>query len=359
MINENEKNEYLLNDKVVKKLFTSSKVGNELMLTITSLITGISLENLKRDFELIHPDIGVNKNIINSEADVAFENQEGIFSFEFNYTPYRGLTEKSMSYVCQFYLRQINHKEDYKKLKKVYSINVNNFDYFKLNRFVYISEMRERKSGLSRNVGIYYIDINLDYLRKIGYDKDNKSCLEKILYMFVCNDLDELKEIYKGDELMSKVIKEAEEIVKDFDLLMYYDKKKLDEECSYYNGQVDGFNFGVEKGIDCGLEKGFNIGEQQKTKELAKKMLDKKADISFIQEITGLSEKEIKELEESKIIPFTGLSKEKIKELDKSDITTFVEESKNELKKQIGEEISKSTTLSEEEKDWLKEKHDL
>ncbi len=328
MINENEKNEYLLNDKVVKKLFTSSKVGNELMLTITSLITGISLENLKRDFELIHPDIGVNKNIINSEADVAFENQEGIFSFEFNYTPYRGLTEKSMSYVCQFYLRQINHKEDYKKLKKVYSINVNNFDYFKLNRFVYISEMRERKSGLSRNVGIYYIDINLDYLRKIGYDKDNKSCLEKILYMFVCNDLDELKEIYKGDELMSKVIKEAEEIVKDFDLLMYYDKKKLDEECSYYNGQVDG------------IDKGVEIGEQQKTKELAKKMLEEKIDIKTIQKVTGLSEEEIKEL-------------------DKSDITTFVEERKKELKKQIGEEITKSTTLSSEEKDWLKEKHDL
>ncbi len=104
----------------------------------------------------------------------------------------------------------------------------------------------------------------------------------------------------KGDELMSKVVKEAELIVKDLDLLMYYDKEKLDKECSYYNGEMNG--------VECSI------------KILAKKMLEEKADISFIQKVTGLSEEEIKELEENDITKITALSDEVVTKLKEKNI---------------------------------------
>ena len=108
----------------------------------------------------------------------------------------------------------------------------------------------------------------------------------------------------KGDELMSKVVKEAELIVKDLDLLMYYDKEKLDKECSYYNGQVNG----EMNGVECSI------------KILAKKMLEEKIDIKTIEKVTGLSGEEIKELEENDITKITALSDEVVTKLKEKNI---------------------------------------
>ena len=61
---------YLLNDKVVKKLFTNgSKASEEFLLLIISKIINIPLAKLKRDFKMVHPQIALNDKNINSEAD--------------------------------------------------------------------------------------------------------------------------------------------------------------------------------------------------------------------------------------------------------------------------------------------------
>ena len=51
-----------------------------------------------------------------------------------------------------------------------------------------------------------------------------------------------------------------------------------------------------EKGRWEGLRKGRREGRQERNKEVVLNMLKKKTDISFISEVTGLSEKEIKNL---------------------------------------------------------------
>ena len=83
---QKEMNYPLLNDRVVKKLFLNgSEESKEYFLLITSLATGIPVKDLKEDFALIHPEISLNKKIVNSEADIAFENKGCIISFEVNY----------------------------------------------------------------------------------------------------------------------------------------------------------------------------------------------------------------------------------------------------------------------------------
>ena len=58
----------LINDEVVKKLFSSgSEASQEYLLKIISLATEIPYEKLKKGFRLIHPNAGVNANTVDSE----------------------------------------------------------------------------------------------------------------------------------------------------------------------------------------------------------------------------------------------------------------------------------------------------
>ena len=75
----------LLKDKVAKKLFTEKKVGLEYLRKIISLAIGIPMDMIDKDIKLIHPSIGINKNIVNSEADVVLENDEFYVNLEINY----------------------------------------------------------------------------------------------------------------------------------------------------------------------------------------------------------------------------------------------------------------------------------
>ncbi len=263
-------NKVLLKDEVVKKIFTSgTEISQEYLLNIISAIIEIPIEKLKADFEIVTPHLGVNTNIINSEADLVYKNQDMYFSFEFNYNSYSELSKKNFSYLCQLYLRDIYHKEDYKNIKHIWQFCFDNFDYFKENRFVYFSEMMEKESHKIRDFGIHIVDINLDYLEKMDYNEVKKgSMLEKLLYIFVCNDKKKLDQVYDGDELMEEIRKEIQELTGDFDSLLYYDKKALEK----------------------------RMGEWLGKKAMVKKMLDKKYPIKEINDIANLSEKEFSEM---------------------------------------------------------------
>ncbi len=226
----------LLKDEVVKKIFTSgTEISQEYLLNIISAIIEIPIEKLKADFEIVTPHIGVNTNIIDSEVDLVYKNQDMYFSFEFNYNNYSELSKKNFSYLCQLYLRDIYHKEDYKNIKHIWQFCFDNFDYFKENRFVYFSEMMEKESHKIRDFGIHIVDINLDYLEKMDYNEIKKgNMLEKLLYIFVCNDKEKLDQVYDGDKLMGEIRKEIEELTGDFDSLLYYDKKALEERMYQY-----------------------------------------------------------------------------------------------------------------------------
>ena len=233
------KEKVLLKDEVVKKIFTSgSKASKEYILNIISEIIKVPVKKLKEDFELVTSEVSVNTNIINNEADVIFQNKDCYFSIEFNYNNYEGLSKKNYSYLCQLYLRDVIHKEDYKKIKQIWQFSFDNFDYFKENRFIYVSEMMEQVSHKSRNIGMYIVDINLDYLEKKDYNSIRKgSTLEKLLYIFVCDNEEVLNQIYEGNDIMEELRKEMQVLRDNFDALLYYDKKKLDREMGEWVGK--------------------------------------------------------------------------------------------------------------------------
>ena len=246
---QKEMNDPLLNDRVVKKLFLNvGERSKDYFLLIASLATGIPVKDLKEDFELIHPEISLNKNIVNREINDVLKSEEWIISFKVNYQ------------------------------NEIYLINIDSFDEYKKGDFLYVTEFMETTYYIPSEEGLRIIDINLDYLRKKDYNSiKNGEVLERLLYLFVCSDKEVLDELYKGDKLMEEVRKEADRIVKDLDLLLYYDKDKMDQEYAY--------------------ETGKGHGKKEEKLEIAKKMLGK-SEISYISEITGLTEEEILNLKE-------------------------------------------------------------
>ena len=273
----------LLKDKVAKKLFTEKQVGLEYLRKIISLAIGIPMDMIDKDIKLIHPNIGVNKNIVNSEADVVLENDEFYVNLEINYYNNETSDIKNGLYLCHLLLRQVKKAKEYETLKKVYQINLNSYDALGKEEFIYHSKLYEKKYHIERSDFIEIIDINLEKLRQIDYNtliKSDDMTLEKALYLFVCDDIEKLNAIYEGDRLMKKLMKENEDLLKNFDEMLYYDRDKMFLNACY------------EKGYD----KGKQEARQERNIEIAKEMLNKRMKLKDIIDITGLTEKEIKEI---------------------------------------------------------------
>ena len=240
----------LLKDKVAKKLFTEKEVGLEYLRTIISLAIGIPVDMIDKDIKLIHPSIGINKNVVNSEADVVLENDEFYVNLEINY--YNNETSDIKN--GYLLLRQVKTAKEYENLKKVYQINLNSYDSLGQKDFIYHSKLYEKKYHIERSDFIEIIDINLENLRQIDYNtlvKSDDMTLEKALYFFVCDDTKKLNAIYEGDRLMKKLIKENEDLLKDFDEMLYYDRDKMFLNACYDKGHSKGKK---ERNIDIAKE---------------------------------------------------------------------------------------------------------
>ena len=105
--------------------------------------------------------------------------------------------------------------------------------------------------------------------------------LEKALYLFVCDDIEKLNAIYEGDKLMKKLMKENEDLLKNFDEMLYYDRDKM-----FLNACYD-------KGYSKGESIGYSKGKQEERLQIAKGLLKLDVPIEKIELATGLSKEEI------------------------------------------------------------------
>ncbi len=274
--------ETFMKDTIVKKLY-STNVGQMCLAKTVCQILGLPFESVS--FKLMPTDIGTNKNIVNSDADILLESNEVIVNVEINTSTSKSIQNKNNAYVCQLILRQLKNMEAYRnKLKKVYQINLNNYEISRDNRFIVVNRLIDIKTHKEYHPILEIIDVNLAKLQKEDYNKLKKNEIEYLLYLLVCNDEEELRKIYNGDDLMEKMIDEAKILTDNFDLLLYYDREKLKKQEEY------------ELGEEAGKEIGFKEGVSQNKKELTINMLRENASVDFISKVTGLSIEDIDEL---------------------------------------------------------------
>ena len=74
--------------------------------------------------------------------------------------------------------------------------------------------------------------------------------------------------------------------------------KREGKEEGLAEGMEKGLAEGLEKGLAEGMEKGMEKGMNQRSLEIARKMLANGMDAAMVMEITGLSERQLKQLKE-------------------------------------------------------------
>ena len=290
-------NNVFINDRVVKKILNSEEEEcREYLSRIISGVLKIDVNIIKDNIELIEPEVGSNINTVNSIVDVIYKSDNKYFNIEINYNNKRIVTVKNNIYIYHMLLRQVKKQSDYSNILPIIQININNYDLFKEGRFIYESSIREKVSHKKRDELITIYDINLEYLKKIDYNKiiERNYNLEKILYIFICNNKNILDYIYKGDKVMEKVREDAEVITRGLDDILYYDPVMLEEQANEYERKI-----AREEGFNEGREEGKKEGIKENQKEMIKNMLDKNMDLNLISDITKISIKEIEKMKET------------------------------------------------------------
>ncbi len=276
---------YLLDD-VVKKLLTDSNEGREYLARIISLALNKPMKPITSNLNMVHPNIGVNKNVVNGEADIVLESNDFIVNVEINNFNSLTLNQKNFSYICHLILRQLKKSEDYKrKIKRVFQVNINNFGVMDNKDFIVRSKILDDKKYREYRKYLIIVDINLAKLRNMDYTdikKKGKVSLEYLLYLLVCEDNDTLRKLYKGDELMEAMVDKGIELTLNFDAGLRYDAQKLREYSL--------------------IEVGQEQGKRNNKIETVRRMLAEKCNVGFISRITGLSKKEINKLRKEETV---------------------------------------------------------
>ena len=290
-------------DSIIKNILTSTDAGLNYLAMIVCKILDLSYDDFT--FSLIHLNVSVNENIINSEVDIAMQNNDMIVNVEVNSTKGRKIERKNNNYNCQLILKQTKKSSDYKsKYKKVYQINLNTYGVTKDKRFIVQSKILDVKEHEEVHPMFEIYDINLAKILDKDYTivRKDKESLEKLLYLLICNDKEKIDKVYDGDEFMAKIIREVKTQEDEFDKLFYYNREILDDEMTLEEARdealAEGRAEGLKEGRAEGLKEGKAEGVKQGKIDIAKAMLKENCVIELIAKVTDLSIKEIEKLKE-------------------------------------------------------------
>ena len=236
-----------------------------------------------------------NKNDKQRRMDFVYRIDNLSLDIELNLKP-RPIKERNINYLMSLHLRKFKKGNRYEDNYRTIQININDEMIDESDEV--IEEYYFRKEDgkeYSKNIGFYVV--NIPNIKKIWYNKEDEA-FEKYKYMlsFFETNVDVIRQVYEGDEVVMDIINKQEEFSRDNEEWeTFRSENELEEE--YQLGieyaKEEGKKEGIEEGIEKGIEKGIELGKLQGIKKVVKSMLDKNMDIKNIIDITGLSEEEI------------------------------------------------------------------
>ena len=234
-----------------------------------------------------------NKNDKQRRMDFVYRIDNLSLDIELNLKP-RPIKERNINYLMSLHLRKFKKGNRYEDNYRTIQININNEMIDESEKV--IEEYYFRKEDgkeYAKNIGFYVV--NIPNIKKIWYNKEDEE-FEKYKYMlsFFETNVDMIRQVYKGDEVVMDIINKQEEFSRDNEEWeTFRSENELEEEYQL------GIEYAKEEGKKEGIEKGIELGKLQGIKKVVKSMLDKNMDIKNIVEITGLSEEEILSLKNS------------------------------------------------------------
>ena len=231
-----------------------------------------------------------NKNDKQRRMDFVYRIDNLSLDIELNLKP-RPIKERNINYLMSLHLRKFKKGNRYEDNYRTIQININNEMIDESEKV--IEEYYFRKEDgkeYAKNIGFYVV--NIPNIKKIWYNKEDEE-FEKYKYMlsFFETNVDMIRQVYEGDEVVMDIINKQEEFSRDNEEWeTFRSENELEEEYQL------GIEYAKEEGKKEGIEKGIELGKLQGIKKVVKSMLDKNMDIKNIIDITGLSEEEVKRI---------------------------------------------------------------
>ncbi len=300
---KNKEEKKFLKDKVAR-LILNDESCREYLIHIIAASLDMDIDYVRENIKMINTKVGNHEDLINQEADVLYETDNEIINVEINYNYFKDEIVKNTCYIANLFIRNTKVGSKYKDVKRIYQINLDNYDLLKKGDFIYENYIANLKYSEITNDLLKVIDINLDFLNNLEYtdiDKLNETDLQWLLYIFVCSDKKERNQLYEENSFMRKVFNKMDDLTRNLNEDLYYDHEEYKNISAYHRGEDEGYEKGYTKGRESGYteghESGILEGQKQNQLEIAKNLLAIGLDLHQISKATKLSIEEIKALE--------------------------------------------------------------
>lgn len=287
------------NDYCFKRLF--GHIGNERMTKdLLETILGKKIKKIDLDENpILEKDLKDDKvGVLDIKTTI---NENEICNIELQVVDQKNIEKRILYYWSKLYSTSIKKGEKYKKLKKTIAIVIANFELDKLKNIPeYHTKWQIREEKYQKIILTNLLELHILELPKTVYAVKEKSDINLLYWLKFIMNPEEIEEM----EYMKKVREETKEALEE--AMAEWDNINASE----YDRMIAGlrvkhildtnsiYDDGVEDGIEKGIEQGIAQGEKSKALKIAKKLLEKGADIDEIVDITGLDKGDINALKD-------------------------------------------------------------
>src|SRR5574344_1691559 len=256
----------------------------------------IPYEELEGNVEILNPEVPTK--ILKSKKktlDVILKMNDEKILIEMNCFNKNMVLTRNLVYLMQEYSYQFKKDDNYKDIKRYHQINFCRYSYFE-------PKVEKAEVKLRDQYGNVYIEsiksdfIDIDYCKKIMYNKTNVSKLDKWILILMSETKEELEKAI-GDDMMDKLTKEEfMEIVEDLDKIEEIHEyfEKYEDRSTWDEQEKEIIRKKAEKeGLEEDLKKGIEQGSLERQRTIAKNLLQMNIPIDIIVTSTGLTEEEI------------------------------------------------------------------
>lgn len=235
-----------------------------------------------------------NKHLSYSIFDLLIRGKDEFVIFEMQNQDLKNIEARVTMYLSKYYARQ-NVGKKYEQVKPIKMRLILNYPYGKKE---VLKEYQAMEKRLLEQFGIYF-DIKIwNIIEALKHEKtlDYKYALLFVLDLLPKKEAREILGTLKKEKRFEKIVYRIELYNADFKT---YEKLKNEEERQMKLEDVAQAykKEGIEIGKKQGKKQGEKIGEKQGIMKTTLSMLQEGLDLSLIERITGLSEKEILNLQ--------------------------------------------------------------
>ena len=281
-----------INDRVFKSILEDKEMEGILSFIIVG-ITDLSEEEVYGNIKIVNSEEMID-NITNkrNSHDIKILINKNYILLEMNQSNYDSTKFRNTIHFHEGIVKNTKVADNYNDMGRVLQISFDNERPYS-NELISTVMMMDVKNHIIDKAEEYFIKyyINLPKVRKLRYNINELSRLEKILLIITEKKKDILREISKGDKELELMVKKIEKLSEDPYLVSYFDEEKIEK-----IGKEMDIERAKEEGHSSGYSEGHSSGIKEEKIETAKKMKKDKLDIETIAKYTGLSKDEIENL---------------------------------------------------------------